>query len=139
MSFLNDVLGKAAGQTAGTGSTLGVISQLLEKAGGVQGLISLLQQHGLGSAVQSWVGTGANQPVTSSQLGGALQSAGMGDLLQEAASKLGIDSNDLLGKLSQALPMAVNHLTPDGQVPAAGEGGGFSLEALEGMAGKFFH
>lgn len=89
--------------------------------------------------MQSWVGTGPNQPVSSSQLGGALQSGGMGALLQDAASKLGIDSNDLLGKLSQALPIAVNHLTPGGQVPAAGEGGGFNLESLGGLASKFLH
>ncbi len=62
-----------------------------EKAGGVQGLISMLQQHGLGGAVQSWVGTGANQPVSGDQLGQALQSGGLGSLLQEAAGKLGID------------------------------------------------
>jgi uncharacterized protein YidB (DUF937 family) len=88
--------------------------------------------------VQSWVGTGANQPVTGDQLGQALQSGGMGSLMQEAARKLGVDPNALLGQLSQVLPHAVDHLTPDGQVPAAGQGGGFDLGALEGLAGKLF-
>ncbi len=137
MSFLNDLLGSGDGQAARAGSTLGIAGQLIEKAGGLQELVSLLQQHGLGGAVQSWVGTGANQPVSSSQLGGALQGAGMGALVQEAAAKMGIDPNELLGKLSQVLPMAVDHLTPDGQVPAAGEGGGFNLGMLEGLASKF--
>lgn len=139
MSFLNDLLGSGDGQAVGAGSTLSVAGQLIEKAGGLQGLVGMLQQHGLGSAVQSWVGTGANQPVSSSELGGALQSAGMGTLVQEAADKLGMDPNVLLGKLSQVLPMAVNHLTPDGQVPAAGQGAGFNLGMLEGLAGKFLH
>jgi uncharacterized protein YidB (DUF937 family) len=43
---------------------IAVVGQLIEKAGGMQGLISTLQQHGLGGAVQSWVGTGANEPVS---------------------------------------------------------------------------
>ena len=134
MSFLNDLLG-SQGQT-GSGLLLGVVGQLIEHAGGVQGLVSQLQQHGLGGAVQSWVGTGANQPVSGSQLGVALNSSGMDSLLQEAARKLGIERNALLGKLSQILPMAVNHLTPDGQLPAAGQDGGFKLSMLEALPGK---
>ena len=38
--------------------------------------------------------------------------------------------------LAQVLPQAVDHLTPDGQVPADGQGGGFNLGMLEGLAGK---
>lgn len=135
MSFLNDLLG-TPGQQAGGGSLLAAAGQLIEKAGGVQGLVSLLQQHGLGGAVQSWVSTNANQAVAGGQLGEALQKAGMGSLLQEAAGKLGMDQNELLGKLSQVLPIVVNHLTPDGHVPAAGQGSGFNQGMLEGLAGK---
>lgn len=135
MSFLNDLLG-GQGQQGGTGSMIGVAGQLIEKAGGVQGLISMLQQHGLGGAVQSWVGTGANQPVSGDQLGQALQNGGMGSLVQEAASKLGVDPSVVLNGLSQVLPHAVDHLTPDGQAPAAGQGSGFNLGMLEGLAGK---
>ena len=135
MSFLDDLLG-GQGQQGGTGSLIGVAGQLIEKAGGVQGLVSMLQQHGLGGAVQSWVGTGANQSVSGDQLGQALQNGGMASVVQEAASKLGVDPNALLNQLSQVLPQAVDHLTPDGQVPAAGQGSGFNLGMLEGLAGK---
>jgi len=135
MSFLNDLLG-GQGQQGGTGSLIGVAGQLIEKAGGVQGLVSMLQQHGLGGAVQSWVGTGANQSVSGDQLGQALQNGGMASVVQEAASKLGVDPNALLNQLSQVLPQAVDHLTPDGQVPAGGQGSGFNLGMLEGLAGK---
>ena len=138
MSFLNDLLGGQGqqGAQAGAGSLIAVAGQLIEKAGGVQGLVGMLQQHGLGGAVQSWVGTGANQPVSGDQLGQALQNGGLGSLVQEAAGKLGVDPNALLGGLSQVLPQAVDHLTPDGQVPAQGQGGGFNLGMLEGLAGK---
>jgi uncharacterized protein YidB (DUF937 family) len=134
MSFLNDLLGGAQGNAASGGSLVSLAGELIQKAGGVQGLVAMLQQHGLGDAVQSWVGAGANQSVSGSQLGQALQNGGLGSVLEEAAGKLGVDQNQLLGQLSQVLPHAVDHLTPDGQVPA--QGGGFDLGALEGLAGK---
>ena len=136
MSLLNDLLGGQGQQAGGVSSMLGVAEQLLQRAGGVQGLTSMLQQHGLGGAVQSWIGTGSNQPVSGDQLGQAMQSGGMGDLVQEAASKLGVDPSTVLSGLSQILPHAVDQLTPDGQVPAAGQTGGFNLGMLEGLAGK---
>lgn len=139
MSFLNDLLGAAQGNQAGGSNLVAIAGQLIDKAGGVQGLVSMLQQHGLGDAVQSWVGTGANQQVSSDQLGQALQNGGLGSVLQEAASKLGVDQGQLLGQLSQVLPHAVDHLTPDGQVPAQGQGqGGFDLGSLASLAGKLF-
>lgn len=134
MSFLNDLLG--GGQA--NGSTLvSVAGQLIEKAGGVQGLVALLEQHGSGQAAQSWVGAGANQAVSGEQLGQALQNGGLGSVVQDAAGKLGIDPDQLLGQLSQVLPHAVDHLTPDGQMPAQ-PSGGLDLGSLASLAGKLF-
>jgi uncharacterized protein YidB (DUF937 family) len=135
MSFLNDLIG-GQGQPGGTGSLISLAGQLIDRAGGVQGLVTTLQQNGLGGAVQSWVGGGANQPVSGNELGQALQSGGLGSVVQEAANKMGVDQGDLLGKLSQVLPHAVDHLTPAGEVPADGQGGGFNIGMLEGLAGK---
>lgn len=139
MSFLTDLLGSQdQGQpgNAGAGSLISVAGQLIERAGGVQGLVNTLQQHGLGGAVQSWVGTGSNQPVSGDQLGQALQGGGLGSVVEDAATRMGVDPGDLLGKLSQVLPHAVDHLTPGGQVPETGQGGGFNIGMLEGLAGK---
>jgi uncharacterized protein YidB (DUF937 family) len=136
MSFLNDLLSGGQGNAAGGSSLVSVAGQLIEKAGGVQGLVAILQQHGLGDAAQSWVGSGANQAVSSDQLGQALQNGGLGSLVQEAAGKLGVDQNQLLGQLSQVLPHAVDHLTPDGQVPT--QAGGLDLGSLASLAGKLF-
>lgn len=138
MSLLNDLLGGNQGNAAGGASLIAIAGQLIERAGGLQGLVGMLQQHGLADAVQSWVGTGANQAVSGGQLGQALQHGGLGPLLQEMAAKLGVDQDQLLGQLSQVLPHVVDHLTPDGQVPAQGAGGGFDLGMLEGLAGKLF-
>ena len=136
MSFLNDLLSGGQGNAAGGSSLVSVAGQLIEKGGGGQGLVGLVQQHGLGDAAQSWVGSGANQAVSGDQLGQALQNGGLGSLVQEAAGKLGVDPNQLLGQLSQVLPHAVDHLTPDGQVPT--QAGGLDLGSLASLAGKLF-
>ncbi|HEY9132545.1 MAG TPA: YidB family protein [Dyella sp.] len=136
MSLLGELLGGGQGNEAGGGSLIAMAGELIDKAGGVQGLVSMLQQHGLGDAVQSWVGTGGNQAVSANQLGQALSNGGLGSALEGMASKLGVDQNQLLGQLSQVLPHAVDHLTPDGQVPEQGGVGGFDLGALAGLAGK---
>lgn len=71
--MLDALKGLAGGQGATSGNpTLDLIGGLIQKSGGIGGLISTLQQGGLGGAVNSWVGTGANQPVNGQQLGQAL-------------------------------------------------------------------
>lgn len=144
MSLLGDLLDGQAqatqGGAANPASMMTIVGQLIQRAGGLQGLLTMLQQHGLGDAVQSWVGTGSNQPVSGEQLGDALHRGGMGSLIQEAAAKLGVDPSSVLGGLSSMLPHAVDHLTPGGQVPeqAPNQAGGFDLGMLEGLAGKLF-
>ena len=136
MSLLGSLLG--GGGQAGGSDLVSLAGQLIQQAGGVQGLAGMLHQGGLGEAVQSWVGNGANQAVSGDQLGQALQSGGLGSVLQEAAGKLGMDQGQLSSALAQVLPHVVDHLTPDGQVPAQGQGGGFDLGSLAGLAGKLF-
>lgn len=137
MSLLGDLLGGQQG-AQGNGSVIAMAGQLIERAGGLQGLLAMLQQHGLGAAAQSWIGTGSNQSVSGEQLGQALQNGGLGSVVQEMAGKLGVDPSTVLGQLSKVLPHAVDHLTPDGQVPDQAQAGGFDIGALEGLAGKLF-
>lgn len=134
LDSLSGLMGGAQGNAGGASSLVSVAGQLIQQAGGVQGLANTLQQHGLGDVVQSWIGNGTNQPVSAGQLGQALQNSGLGSVVQEAAGKLGVDPNQLLGQLSQVLPHAVDHLTPDGQAPAGA--GGFDLSSLGGLAEK---
>lgn len=135
MSLLDSLLG--GGNQAGGSDLVSLAGKLIQQAGGVQGLAGMLHQGGLGEAVQSWVGSGANQTVSGDQLNQALQGGGLGSVLQEAAGKLGMDQGQLSGALAQVLPHVVDHLTPDGQVPQ-GQGGGFDIGALAGLAGKLF-
>jgi uncharacterized protein YidB (DUF937 family) len=84
--------------------------------GGLQGLLSTLQQAGLGDVVQSWIGNGPNQPVSPDQLHSALGA----DRVQSMANQAGMAPQDFLSVLSQHLPRAVDGVTPDGQVPDEG-------------------
>jgi uncharacterized protein YidB (DUF937 family) len=85
---------------------------LIEKHGGIKGLVSDLEQKGLGPAVQSWIGTGENQAIAPKQVNQALGS----DTLKELAAKTGMSSDELAAKLAEFLPKAVDKLTPQGKI-----------------------
>ena len=56
----------------------------------------------------------------------------IGATVKGIAQKLGVDSNQVLGQLAQHLPAAIDHMTPNGQVPA----GEADLSALQSLAAK---
>jgi uncharacterized protein YidB (DUF937 family) len=135
MSMFGDILGGLTGdQAQGKGGLMKIAAEVLQRAGGVQGLLAMLDKAGLGDQVRSWIGSGANQPVSGEQVGAALHEGGLGPLLQEAARHMGVGQGELHGQLAQMLPQVVDHLTPDGQAPQGNEG--FDLSALSGLAGK---
>ena len=93
---------------------LGAALGLLQQHGGLPALLEKLSASGLSQQVQSWVGTGANLPVSGEQLHQALGSGTIGAI----ASQLGLSPQQASGSLAQLLPEVINHLTPAGQVPA---------------------
>jgi len=90
-----------------------VVNGILEKHGGLQGVVSEFEKNGLGPTVKSWVGTGPNQPISPDEVHKALGP----DLLQMLSEKSGLSVQDLAQKLSQVLPQAVDKLTPNGAIP----------------------
>jgi uncharacterized protein YidB (DUF937 family) len=90
-----------------------IVSDVLEKHGGVQGVVSQFEKNGLGATVQSWVGTGPNQPVSPDDVQRVLGP----DLLKQLSEKTGASIQDLTQKLAHVLPQAVDKLTPDGTIP----------------------
>ena len=108
MGMFDGILGGVVGAEMAT-----VVNQLIQKHGGVSGIVSELQQKGLGNTVKSWVGTGPNQPVSPDQLHDVLGA----DTVSQLAAKVGLSPQDLLARLSQALPTAIDKLTPAGSVP----------------------
>jgi uncharacterized protein YidB (DUF937 family) len=109
--------GQAAGQAgAGMGNPmLNLVMGMMtnQQSGGLQGLLGQLTKAGLGDQVQSWVGTGPNQAVSGDQIHQALG----GDQIAAIAKQFGLDPSHVTDQLAQLLPQAVNHVTPDGQVP----------------------
>ena len=108
MGMFDGVLGGVVGGEIAT-----VINGLIQKHGGVQGIVAQLEQQGLGPTVRSWVSTGANQPITPDQVHQAFGS----DVVKQMAAKAGLSPEELAAKLSQYLPQVVDKLTPGGVVP----------------------
>ena len=81
--------------------------------GGLGGVISALQRSGLGDAVNSWISTGPNPPVTGAQVTDALGH----DTLSQFATKAGVPTSQAGSILASLLPAAIDHLTPAGTVP----------------------
>lgn len=110
MGMLDGLLGGVVGA-----GMVSVVSGIIEKHGGLQGVVSEFEKNGLGATVQSWVGTGPNQQISPEQVHKVLGP----ELLEQLAAKTGLSVQDLAQKLSLVLPQAVDQLTPDGAVPKA--------------------
>ena len=68
-------------------------------------------------AAQSWVGTGPNQKIASSDLARVLGT----DTLDALSKQTGAGREDLLAGLSQHLPDLIDQLTPNGRLPTEAE------------------
>jgi len=115
--FLGQILGSVlGGQQAGQGSPLaGILQEVLQsKGGGLASIVSQFEAAGLGDVVRSWVGTGANVPVSGEQIGRVFSN----EQLQNWAAQAGTTPEALSGLLAQALPHVVDHATPGGTIPA---------------------
>lgn len=117
MGLLDDITGmasKAAGGSAPGGGAESAISGLLGQGGkALPGLLEKFGAGGLGDVAQSWVGKGANLPVSGAQVKSVLGS----DVVQSVAGKLGLSSDAAADKIADVLPAIIDKLTPDGIVP----------------------
>jgi uncharacterized protein YidB (DUF937 family) len=108
---LSDVLKGGLGGLLAGGAAGSVIS------GGLGDLLNQLQQKGHGDTASSWVSNGPNKPISPGDLASALGA----DQIDQLSSQSGMSRDELLKGLSQYLPDAVNHLTPDGRLPDENE------------------
>lgn len=148
MSLLGSVLGAVLGggqqqqnDQGGLGSLIGMVAnnpQLINvvtgmlgndgQMGGLGGLVSKFQQAGMGDAVNSWIGTGENHPISGDALGNVLG----GDTMGQIANQLGMDQGAASNILAQVLPSLINQMTPNGQAPAGGLGNAGDLVGMLG-------
>jgi uncharacterized protein YidB (DUF937 family) len=117
---LGSLLGGAGGGLGGLlGGLLGGGGNADQAAiGGLGPLQQILEQAGLGEQVKSWIGNGQNLPVSGEQITQALSGTGALEEVSKLAAHFGINEGDLANQLAEGLPEAVNHLTPQGALPA---------------------
>ena len=137
MQIATQMIGQKLGGSAGSNNDLvsSVLGSLLGSGSSKQGGIDLgalvggLQKSGLGDIAQSWLGDGDNAHISRSQITDLLGS----DKVQQAASQLGADQNDLLRGLQELLPQMVDKSSQGGSLldDLGGVGG------LASLASKF--
>ncbi len=123
--LLNNVLSQLGGSTSGSlmpgtpgessNPVLQMVLQVIQQNGGVGGLLQRFEQAGHGGAAQSWLTPGAaNQPINA----GVLQQVLGSGALAEVAQRFGMSPQTAADSVARALPGVVDHLTPEGAVPA---------------------
>ncbi|MGU3359737.1 YidB family protein [Methylobacterium sp. M6A4_1b] len=101
------------GRSAGAGPYAQLDHEAQDGRSGLDGLIDRFQRGGLGDVIESWIGHGENRPVAPDRLADALGS----DTVNALEQRTGLNRDDLLAQLAQALPQVINGLTPQGRRP----------------------
>lgn len=122
-SLLGGLLGGGGGSGSGGGAG-NILGSLLGALGGgaggkegggspLDGLMDMLKKSGLADQAESWIGTGDNKSVSGEQVAQALPD----DALAKAAQEAGVSPQEAADQLAEALPQAVDKLTPQGSLP----------------------
>ena len=135
MKLATQLLAQKMGDSGGGNTDLvqSVIGNLLGGSGGqgidLGSIVGSLQNSGMADIAESWLGDGDNANISRSQIENMLGSG----KIQEAASQLGADQNDLLRGLQNMLPQVVDKSSSGGSLldSVGGIGG------LAGLASKF--
>jgi uncharacterized protein YidB (DUF937 family) len=80
---------------------------------GLRELVNAFKQKGQGDVADSWVSRDRNKPIAPSQLEEALGS----DVLEDLSRQTGLSREEILSRLSNNLPDAVDKYTPEGRIP----------------------
>lgn len=129
LNTVNSAFGGGSGQQQG--NLMSTVMELINRQGGLQGLISRFNSKGLGDVVGSWVSTGENKPINPDQVQNAIGA----DTVNDLAAKSQMDPNTLKSKLAEMLPQVVDKLTPNGKVPE-GDVVSQGMGMLGGLFGK---
>ena len=116
----NPQQGAQGGLLGKLGGLLGGASAGSVLSGGLGDLIERFKQSGHGQVADSWVNTGPNQQVAPQQLEQAIGP----DVLNTLSQQTGLSREELLARLTQVLPDAVDKFTPKGRLPTEGEAAG---------------
>ncbi len=101
------------GSAGGLGGLFGGASVGTALGGALGSLMDHFGQNGFGQTADSWIGTGANQPIAETELERALGA----EMVEELTTRTGLPKGELLARLSRELPKAIDELTPEGTLP----------------------
>jgi uncharacterized protein YidB (DUF937 family) len=112
------------GRTDSAGGLGGILGDLGAKGGvggilggGLAELLERFKQSGQGDVADSWVKTGPNKEIAPNQLETAIGP----DVLDTLSEQTGLSREEILRRLSQELPTAVDRYTPAGRLPTHAE------------------
>jgi uncharacterized protein YidB (DUF937 family) len=105
----------------------GLMQVLQEHPEGVQGLLSSLQQSGLGAHAEQWA-SGQTTSATPEQVQAGLGNNGM---LEAIAAKAGLSPEMTQTALTTVLPMVLAHVAPNGQAAQPGSLGSLAGSLLQ--------
>lgn len=111
MSLLDSVKGFVGNDAVENAGLAGHVMSLVNdpRIGGVSGLVQKFHEHGLGGIAESWIGGGANQPVTAEQITAVIGQ----EHIEAIAGKIGVPPAEASAKLAEYLPMLIDKLTPE--------------------------
>lgn len=107
------------------GSLLPVLGGMLA-GGGLQKVISGFQANGLSAQTDSWVGTGANEPISGADVRKVVGS----EELARIAAQLGVSEDEAADAVAKVLPTVVDTVSPEGHLAPESELDS-AFEALE--------
>lgn len=122
-SLAGSMLGKLGGEK---GAIAQVAVDLFNQNGGLSGVLEKFKTAGFADEAASWVGKGANQPISAAQITQVLGST----TINTAAAKLGLNADEISSKIAEYLPQVIDRMTPDGEV---GKDSGNLLATMLGM------
>lgn len=82
-------------------------------SGGLGDLLDRFRQSGQQQTADSWVGSGPNESLQPQSLERAIGA----DTLNDLSARIGLSPQEILARLSNDLPNAVNDMTPQGRLP----------------------
>ena len=133
MQLGTQLLASKLGGGANSGAITSVLSGLLSGSDGkssLGGLTSMMEEKGMGSMLQSWLGDGGNEEISADQVRNLV-----GDgKVSEMAAELGTDENSILDSLKDALPQMIDKSSSGGSLLDSVGGLGGALN----MAKKLF-
>jgi uncharacterized protein YidB (DUF937 family) len=130
MALLPVVLSMLASRPPGAGSA-GAVPGGAGGAGGLGDLLDQFRRQGFGTQADSWVGRGANLPVSPDVISQVFGKERMAQIAAEA----GVSEEEASAGLSQVLPEVVDRVTPEGRLPDL-DGLTGSVDALQRRLGR---